>query len=297
MKIIYKEVPYMDIRQLLYFITVAEEGQITAAAKKLHMAQPPLSQQMKHLEDELGVALFKRGSRQTELTDAGKILFRRAQQIINLSDSTLREIKDFKEGVYGTLSIGMVSSSGSVILRPFMQQFHRQYCGVRFEVYDGNTFKIIDLLTKGLIEIGIVRTPFNYEPFHYKFLSEEPMVLALTDDLDWCPRRDTVSLKELADKPLIIYRRFDQLIQDTCAAQNMTPTIFCRSDDARTSLLWANAGLGMAILPQSAFTLATHSRLHVKIIDEPRLYTRLTAIWMKNRYFSSLAEKFIEAFS
>ena len=156
----------MDIRQLLYFITVAEEGQITAAAKKLHMAQPPLSQQMKHLEDELGVALFKRGSRQTELTDAGKILFRRAQQIINLSDSTLREIKDFKEGVYGTLSIGMVSSSGSVILRPFMQQFHRQYCGVRFEVYDGNTFKIIDLLTKGLIEIGIVRTPFNYEPFH-----------------------------------------------------------------------------------------------------------------------------------
>ena len=178
-----------------------------------------------------------------------------------------------------------------------MQQFHRQYCGVRFEVYDGNTFKIIDLLTKGLIEIGIVRTPFNYEPFHYKFLGEEPMVLALTDDLDWCPRRDTVSLKELADKPLIIYRRFDQLIQDTCAAQNMTPTIFCRSDDARTSLLWANAGLGMAILPQSAFTLATHSRLHVKTIDEPRLYTRLTAIWMKNRYFSSLAEKFIEAFS
>lgn len=287
----------MDIRQLLYFITVAEEGQITAAAKKLHMAQPPLSQQMKHLEDELGIPLFKRGSRQMELTDGGKILFRRARQIITLSDSTRREIKDFKDGVHGTLSIGMVSSSGSVILRPFLQQFHRQYCGVRFEVYDGNTFKIIDLLTKGLIEIGIVRTPFNYEPFHYKFLREEPMVLALTDELDWCPQKDSVSLAELNGRPLIIYRRFDQLIQDTCASQNITPTIFCRSDDARTSLIWASAGLGMAILPQSAFTLAAHSRLHAKTISEPRLYTRLAAIWMKNRYFSSLAEKFIESFS
>lgn len=287
----------MDIRQLLYFVTVAEEGQITAAAKRLHMAQPPLSQQMKHLEQELGIALFKRGSRQMELTDGGKLLFRRARQIINLSDSTLREIKDFKDGVHGTLSIGMVSSSGSVILRPFLQQFRRQYCGVRFEIYDGNTFKIIDLLTKGLIEIGIVRTPFNDESFHHKFLSEEPMVLALTDELDWCPQKDTISLAELSGKPLIIYRRFDQLIQDACASQNITPTIFCRSDDARTSLIWANAGMGMAILPQSAFAMAFHSRLHAKTIKDQRLYTRLAAIWMKNRYVSSLAEKFIESFS
>lgn len=287
----------MDIRQLLYFVTVAEEGQITAAAKKLHMAQPPLSQQMKHLENELGICLFKRGARQIELTDAGKILFRRAQQIINLTDSTLRELTDFKEGLHGTLSIGMVSSSGSVVLRPFMEHFRRQYRGVRFEIYDGNTFKIIDLLTKGIIEIGIVRTPFNHEAFHYKVLEEEPMIAALAGDLDWCPAKDELTLPELDGKPLIIYRRFNQLIYEACAAHAMVPSIFCRSDDARTSLLWANAGLGIAILPQSAFSLVDHSRLHSKVLSEPLLHTRLAAIWMKNRYFSSLAEKFIQYFS
>ncbi len=287
----------MDIRQLLYFITIAEEGQITAAAKRLHMAQPPLSQQIKQLEKELGVQLLKRGPRQVELTEAGNILFRRAQQIITLSDSTIREITDFKEGLRGTLSIGMVSSSGSAVLRPFMTRFHEQYAGVRFEIYDGNTFKIIDLLTKGIIEIGIVRTPFSHEYFHCKFLEEEPMILALNNEQDWCPHRSEISLSELEGKPLIIYRRFDQLICDAFAACNAAPAIVCRSDDARTSLLWANAGFGMAILPESAFSLTSHSHLHSKRIAEPRLCTRLGAIWMKNRYFSSLAEKFIESFS
>lgn len=84
----------MDIRQLKYFLAIAEEEQITAAAKRLNMAQPPLSQQMKLLEDELDTQLFKRGPRQIRLTDAGKLLANRARQILELSDSTLREIAD-----------------------------------------------------------------------------------------------------------------------------------------------------------------------------------------------------------
>ena len=274
----------MDIRQLTYFLTIAEEGQITAAARRLHMAQPPLSQQMKNLEEELGVQLFKRGPRQVQLTDAGEILLRRAQQIVNLSDSTLREITDFKEGLRGTLAIGTVSSSGSII-------------GIRFEIYEGNTFKIIELLQKGLIEVGLVRTPFNQESLHCKFLQEDPMVLALTEELDWCPDKTEITLSDLAEQPLIIYRRFDQLIHETCAVYNVTPTVFCRCDDARTTLLWANAGMGIAILPYSAFTLGDHAHLHIKYIHEPKLTTRIAAIWMKNRYVSSLAEKFIQALS
>ncbi|WP_301859121.1 LysR family transcriptional regulator [uncultured Megasphaera sp.] len=287
----------MDIRQLTYFIAVAEEGQITAAARRLHMAQPPLSQQIQKLEAELGVSLFDRKPRRMQLTDAGKILLRRAQQMLILADSTQRELMDFKEGLHGTLNIGTVSSSGSIILRPSVAQFHRQYRGVRFEIYEGNTYDIIEMLTKGLIEIGIVRTPFPYETFHCKFLQEEPMSIALNEELDWFPTAQEVTIPDLSGQPLIIYRRFDQLIHETCAAYNVTPTIFCRSDDARTSLLWANAGLGIAVIPQSAFTLGSYSHLHQKILREPRLYTHIAAIWMKNRYLSSLAEKFIESFS
>ncbi len=287
----------MDIRQLTYFITIAEEGQITAAARRLHMAQPPLSQQMKNLEEELGVQLFKRGPRQVQLTDAGEILLRRAQQIVTLSDSTLREITDFKKGLRGTLRIGTVSSSGSIILQPAMSQFHQQYRGIRFEIYEGNTFKVIELLQKGLIEVGLVRTPFNQESMHCKLLQEDPMILALSDELDWCPDKTEITLPDTAGQPLIIYRRFDQLIHETCAVYNITPNIFCRCDDARTALLWANAGMGIAVIPYSAFTLGEHSTLHIKRILEPQLTTRMAAIWMKNRYISSLAEKFIHALS
>ena len=173
----------MDIRQLTYFMVIAEEGQITAAARRLHMAQPPLSQQMKALEEELGVQLLQREPRSVTLTDAGEILYRRARQIVTLTDSTRREIADFKNGLRGTLSIGTVSSSGSVILQPALRQFHDDHRGIRFEIYDGNTFRVLDMLRKGLIEIGIVRTPFKQDAFDCTLLPEEPMVLAYADTL------------------------------------------------------------------------------------------------------------------
>ena len=89
----------MDIRQLQYFVRIADEGSITGAARSLHMSQPPLSMQMKLLEEELGVTLFDRGSRTIRLTDAGKLLYNRAQGILELSGATVRELKDFGNGL------------------------------------------------------------------------------------------------------------------------------------------------------------------------------------------------------
>ena len=228
----------MDIRQLTYFMVIAEEGQITAAARRLHMAQPPLSQQMKALEEELGVQLLQREPRSVTLTDAGEILYRRARQIVTLTDSTRREIADFKNGLRGTLSIGTVSSSGSVILRPALRQFHDSHRGIRFEIYDGNTFRVLDMLGKGLIEIGIVRTPFKQDAFDCTLLPEEPMVLAYADTLaDPSPGQTSLTIEQLQGLPLILYRRFDQLFHDVCEAHNLTPNLLCRNDDARTTLL------------------------------------------------------------
>lgn len=284
----------MDIRQLTYFITIAEEGQITAAAKRLHMAQPPLSQQMKALEKELGVQLLVREPRRVTLTDAGELLYHRAKQIVNLTDSTRRELGDFKSGQRGTLSIGTVSSSGSVILSPALKTFRQNHGGIRFEIYDGNTFQVLDMLTKGLIEIGIVRTPFAQDNFRCTLLPEEPMLLAFRPEKNVFGQKKTVSLAELPGKPLILYRRFDKLFHDVCAAQNIQPDIFCRNDDARTTLLWAEAGLGYAIVPASALAPAKLSHLEYKIIDEKKLRTHLAIIQPKQRYISAIARQFVE---
>ncbi|WP_019910512.1 LysR family transcriptional regulator [Paenibacillus sp. HW567] len=286
----------MDIRQLKYFLAIAEEGQITSAARKLQMAQPPLSQQLKLLEDELGVKLVERGPRSIQLTEAGMILRERAQQILDLTDSTTRELKDFVKGIYGTLSIGTVSSSAATLLQERLLEFHQVYSGVKFEIHEGNTYRVLDLLNKGIVEVGIVRTPFSSSGLECVYTASEPMIAVMTPDYDWTGGEPAIDIGELRNRPLIIYRRFEQLIRETCLENGFDPLVFCMNDDARTTLLWANAGLGIGIIPRSAFTLANNSSLIVKEIASDSLNTRVAAVWMKDKYLSSLAEKFIENF-
>ena len=285
----------MDLKQLNYFLTVVNEQQITAAAKKLHMAQPPLSQQMKLLEEELGTQLFKRGPHRIALTDAGRLLARRAQQLLDMADSTTREIADLCQGLRGTLSIGTISSSGSILLSPGLQTFHEEFRDVHFEIHDANTYQLIELLEQGIIEIGIVRTPFNASQFHCEYLSSEPMAVAMTSQLDWCPDRTSIQLAELAKRPLIVYRRFNQLLADAFTAKSIQPEIYCRNDDARTTVLWANAGLGIALAPLSAMKLAAHENLHIKTITEPSLETKIAVIWRRDTYLSHIGQKFLTA--
>ena len=117
----------MDIRQLLYFTTIAEEGSISAAAKKLHLSQPPLSYQMKLLEEELHLPLIERSARGIALTEAGRVLYKRAQGILELSELTRKEMLAMASGFTGTLHIGTVSSSGASLLGWRIPAFHQKY--------------------------------------------------------------------------------------------------------------------------------------------------------------------------
>jgi DNA-binding transcriptional LysR family regulator len=286
----------MDIKQLKYFLTIAEEGQITSAAKKLHMAQPPLSQQLKALEEELGVKLIERGPRQIQLTDAGEILMARARQILELSNSTINEIKDYSSGLKGTLSIGTVSSSGATLLNNIITDFNKKYPGIKFEIHEGNTFTTLELLNRGVIEVGIVRTPFKALGFECRYMKSEPMIAAMTKEYCDGEEKKHINIRDLKDKPLIIYRRFEQLIHETCLEEEFEPKVFCKNDDARTTLLWANAGLGVGIMPRSVFEMGINSNLIYKVIENESLRTSIAAIWSKDRYISSLAKKFIDCF-
>lgn len=286
----------MDIKQLRYFLAIAEEEQITGASKRLNMAQPPLSQQLKNLEDELGVKLVERGSRKIKLTDAGKLLRNRAEQIIELTETTFKEVKDFTKGLQGTLSIGTVSSSGATLVPQRIVNFNKKYPGINFEIWEGNTYKILEILNSGVIEIGIVRTPFNMENLECICLEPEPMVAVSSKKVDLCIKESYICLKDLIDKPLIIYRRFEKIILETCQSEGFEPKIRCKNDDARTTLLWADAGLGVAIVPKTAVALMKSSNLIYSEINEENLKTQIAAIWMKNRYISTAAKNFLETF-
>lgn len=286
----------MDIKQLTYFCAIAEEGQITNAAKRLHMAQPPLSYQLKNLEEELGVRLIERGSRKIKLTSAGRMLYKRAKQILNLTEETVYELKDFSQGIQGTISIGTISSSGYAFVTERLANFTEKYPAVTFEIFEGNTYEILDMLNRGTIEIGIVRTPFNDSSINNILLPEEPMVAAMTSELDWDEEKKEIDIIELKNRPIIFYRRFEKLIYKACENSNFEPKVFCKNDDARTTLLWANAGLGIAIVPKSSLKLIGSSSLIYKEIKDKTLITSIAAIWSKNSYLSSAARNFLEIF-
>lgn len=286
----------MDIKKLIYFVTIVEEGNISAASKKLHIAQPPLSSQLKMLEEELGIKLMERGSRNITLTEGGKLLYKRAKNIIELAEATKRELEDFENGEQGTFSLGTVSSSGAILLSRRVIKFHKDYPKIYFHIHEGNTYELLELLTAGIIEMAIVRTPFKMDKFNGVFLDEEPMIAVMRSELNFNGNESKIKLKSLEGKPVIIYRRLKSLIVSSCNIEGFEPTIFCENDDARTTLMWAQAGLGIAIIPKSAFDIINDENMIYKVIDDKNLYTKIGAIWMKNRYLSSIAKSFIKVF-
>ena len=286
----------MDIKQLTYFIAIVEEGTITHAANRLHMAQPPLSTQLKLLEDELGTKLLERGARKIKLTDAGKILYQRAKHIIEITNSTTKEIEEFRKGILGTLRLGTISSSGTVLLSKRVIDFNKKYPNIKFEIHEGNTYELIEKINSGIIEVGIVRSPFNSQNLECIFLEFEPMVAVMSYDYNFKIDSDEITLDDLKDMPLIIYRRFEKMLLAEFHNLGFEPNIFCINDDARTTILWASAGLGIGIIPQSAINFELMDNIKYKVINNDTLRTQISAIWIKERYLSLAAKRFLEFF-
>lgn len=286
----------MNLKQLEYFMTIAEEHQITAAAKKLHIAQPPLSYQLNLLEKELGITLIKRGLRNAELTDAGELLYRRAGQILAMTNATVHEVESYGKGVRGVLSLGVVSSSGGIVPNRRMLEFTEHYPDIRFEIREGNTFSIIDMLEKGIIDLGIVRTPFPNDRFHCRYSRPEPMEAVMARERVCGRDADRITLQELGREPLILYRRYEALIREAFSEEGLTPFICCLNEDARTTYTWALKGFGVGMLPKSILRVLNPSRLICKDIVNDRLMTQIAVIWEKGRYLSPLAQRFVELF-
>lgn len=289
----------MDIRQLLYFTTIAEEGSISAAAKKLHLSQPPLSYQMKLLEEELHLPLIERSARGIALTEAGRVLYKRAQGILELSELTRKEMLAMASGFTGTLHIGTVSSSGASLLGWRIPAFHQKYPQIGFAIHEGNTFELMEMLESGLIELAIVRTPFHNDQLNCLYLSPEPMIAAGAASFfpAGMPSGQPISLELLGHAPVILYRRFEKILLSLCEQKGITPQVFCIADDARTTLMWAEAGLGVAVVPQSAYCIMPHHNMVYGELSEEDLHTRIAAVCKKGCSLSWAAQQFLEIFA
>ena len=138
----------MDIRTIQYFLEVAKECNITRAAENLHMAQPPLSRQMRQLEEELGVELFDRSKKRLKLTEEGVLLRNRGEEILSMIDKTREEVSELKNGIGGTLYIGTVEGRGPSLLAQWISSFTGQYPQVHYELWNGSTVDVVESMEK-----------------------------------------------------------------------------------------------------------------------------------------------------
>ena len=273
----------MDIRQLKYFVTIVQEEQITKAAKKLHMAQPPLSQQLKLMEMEIGEKLFDRNGKKLELTETGKVLYKKAEALLNQFEESLLEVKEVSKGVKGTLSIGSVKTCFSYIPQR-MRAFRVKYPDIRFKLMEGDTFRLTEGLINREIELAIVRLPINGKQFSSINLPPEDFVLVTPKDWD-IP--DSIEFKQIKEYPLLLLHR----------VSGFDPTIVCECPDAAMILSLVKEGVGATIMPRT--TSKSFSTQGIKIVEliDCEVQSEAALIWLEERYLSKGAVKFLETFS
>lgn len=284
----------LDLRELRNFVTIAEEGSITAAAKKLNMSQPPLSRQMGQLEDSLGVQLFERGRRQIRLTGAGRLLHARSHEILGLTEKTAKEVSALNSGVAGEISIGTITTNAAAYLSNWIRRYRSEFPDVTFRLLGGDSYRIIDLLDKGVIEIGLVRTPFNESVYDTILLPNEPLA-AIMNPAYFRPGKhpEQIEVTELADTPLIIPSRYESRFRNYCDKIGIKPQILCVSDDVVHDLMWAREGIAVALQPLTAQKILRNESLVCKTVLEPELTSNAAVVTVKGRYLSSAAQHFI----
>ena len=285
----------MDIRTLSYFITIAEELNITKAAEKLCMSQPPLSSQMKALEEELDTVLFIRGKRHLQLTESGKLLYRHAKEILSLVNKTSEEIRAMGKGMRGKISIGLVEGSAPIIASSWIEKFLSNYNHVEFMVVDGNSDELIAKLRSGLIDMAVITSPCDNTLLNSFKVGQEKMTAFMSKDnsLAKLPG-NTIDLAELKDKPLIIPTReaMNRMITKWFKEIHAEPKVVCRMDNYLDVAALAGRNIGISIFPKTSYIL--NETLVAKEIVNPEREVEYLFVWLKNKPLSLLDEAFID---
>lgn len=250
-----------DLRQLRYFVAVAEEGHVGRAAQRLGIAQPPLSQQMQRLEARLGVALFDRSRRRVALTDAGRVLLGEARALLAQADRVQELARQAAAGDAGTLRLGFVASAAYAVLPPLVRLFRERHPHVLLDVAELSTGEQLEAVRAGTLDAGIVRAPATGADLQSLPLVDEPLRAALPD-VHPLAGREAVPLSALAGEPFVLFARennppfYDDVLA-ACRAAGFSPRVVQVAHSMPTIASLVAGGLGVALVP------AAMDRLHL----------------------------------
>ena len=287
----------MEIRVLKYFITIAREQNISAAAEKLHLSQPTLSRQIKDMEDELGKQLFIRGNRKITLTEDGMILRKRAEEILDLVQKAENEIAVSDKLISGEIIIGTGEVDGVRIVAKTAKKLSEQYPNIQYNIISGDSVDIIEKLDKGLIDFAVlVGYAIDISKYHsIKLPNKETWGVLMKNDCVLA-QKEYVTAQDLWDKSLIVSRQAikGKILTDWLEKDISQLNIIAYYNLIYNASLMVEEGLGYALCIDKIINITEDSNICFKPFY-PNLEAGMDIVWKKYQVFSRASQKFLEA--
>ncbi len=245
----------MELRHLHYFIAVAEELHFGRAAARLHIAQPPLSQQIRRLEEELGVLLFERSQRrQVKLTEAGVAFLREARLVLSQAEQAAQAAQRASRGLEGHLTVGFVGAVSFVILPSLLRAFRRRYPDVELSMRELRSHEQVQALQRENIQVGLLRPMKEHAGLSLDPIMDEALLAVLPEGHPLAARA-RVDLSALAREPVILPPRdggcgtLHELVLQVCQREGFTPRITQQATELMARISLVAAGLGVTLVP------------------------------------------------
>ncbi|HJD24570.1 MAG TPA: LysR family transcriptional regulator [Firmicutes bacterium] len=285
----------MDIRVLQYFLIVAREKTISGAAEALHMTQPPLSREMKELENELGKQLFVRGNRKITLTKEGLLLRKRAEEIVSLMEKTKAEVSASSENIRGDIYIGNGETEGMRLLLKTIQQVQAQYPDIHFHFSSGDGYDVTDRLDRGLIDFGTLIEPIDIGKYDYLRLPRPDIWGVLMRKDHPLAALDCIRPADLRDIPLMISRQMAQEggLSGWLGYDGEELNVVATGNLAYTLAMVVEEGIGCLLTLDQLVDVSAERNLCFRQL-EPRLESWMYLAWKKYQVFTSAAEVFVD---
>jgi DNA-binding transcriptional LysR family regulator len=262
----------MELRHLRYFVAVADELHFGRAAEKLHIAQPPLSQQIQQLEREMGVLLFHRANRRVTLTAAGTVFLAEARRSLVSVEQAVLAAQRAQRGELGTLSVGFSTSATFDLLPALLSTLRIQYPDVSLALYELNAAEQQAALLERRIQVGLARPSINHEALIVETVLREPYIAALPA-MHPLASAAILSVADLADEPFVLSLEnpkpsYADAVKAVCARAGFSPHVVQEAREMPTVLSLVAAGLGVTLAPASARNLIRRGLVYRPLSDE-----------------------------
>lgn len=285
----------MDIRVLEYFLAVAREESITKAAKALSMTQPPLSRQLKELEDELGKQLFIRGNKKVTLTEEGILLRKRAEELIELMEKTKEEIRSSEERIHGTVLIGAGESDAVSFLARTARRLQMSHPDISYHLYSGDATSITEKLDHGLIDFGLLVEPVDISKYEYLRLPVKDTWGVLMRRDSPLAVKDQILAEDLWEKPLLVsHQIYDSSELSSWFQRDIRKLhITAAYELVYNATHFVKSGCGYALSLDKLINTTGESELTFRPLY-PALDAGLCFVWKKHQIFSRASRLYLD---